>query len=268
MASGSWGYARPSVGGLGWRRNSWERRVRQKAELGEKKKKKTQNIFQPEYLVFSAVHGQICFCSLLQLIPLPKAQLMMCEELGPTQKVPSTLGQTFPQHKSPNSSTMNHVSLTRRCFSRRLRPISFTTSRQLLFFGFFLPAVINVLFQGALNDLATSRCWFALSFKSRWLWVGYVAEEARQWFLPGSHQGSAAYRCSLVVGFGQQVSIRKVFSFFATWFEVETSMFLWVSGCSRPFAGSRCDWQSARITHSLTVNRRRGFYFSFFPLQS
>lgn len=63
VASGSWGYARQSVGGLGWRRSSWERRVWQKAELGEKKKK-SQNIFQPEYLSFSAVHGQICFFSL------------------------------------------------------------------------------------------------------------------------------------------------------------------------------------------------------------
>lgn len=72
-----------------------------------------------------------------QLIPLLKEQLVKREESGPTRDLPSTLGQTFPCHKSSNSSTMNPVCLTRRCVSSHPRPSSFTAPDATLFFVFY-----------------------------------------------------------------------------------------------------------------------------------
>lgn len=66
--------------------------------------------------------------------------------------------------------------------------------------------------------------------------AGYVADEAGLQEL----QRSAGCRCCGVVRLGQQVSTRKAFFFFATWFEVETAVYQWVGKGSGPGVADGC----------------------------
>lgn len=135
-------------------------------------------------------------------------------------------------------------------------------------FWFFFTSSNWCFFQVGPNDLVTSRCCLALSFKTWWLWVGSVAEEAGQCVF---YQGPIkAWQATGAVWWSGRVG--------RCW-PMKFSLLLqlglkskppclcgWVKAAGR-FAGCWCCRWSARITHSLIRHdskRARRFFSPIF----